>query len=165
MRNDMADIINEPAKRGSNFRSKKGDPLRKAGLEDQPSYESMKVRHSERHYGNYNLGPLQRWLKKQIGRPWNDVFSEACDQLRNKPNKGASRWCGRDLVDLVKREVEQNVKMIDGLPHVCGLWDKAWHEIGSYREELYVHPDTSLLQKHKMKERVEPKKERKFSSY
>jgi hypothetical protein len=31
---------------------------------------------------NENLAPLRRYLLKQIGRPWNKVFSEICQNLR-----------------------------------------------------------------------------------
>lgn len=30
---------------------------------------------------NENLNPLRRFLSKQVGRPWNDVYSEICTQL------------------------------------------------------------------------------------
>jgi hypothetical protein len=31
---------------------------------------------------NEHLGPLRRYLAKQVGRPWNKVYSEICENLR-----------------------------------------------------------------------------------
>ena len=32
-------------------------------------------------YLNENLAPLKRYLHKQVGRPWNKVYSEICEHL------------------------------------------------------------------------------------
>lgn len=44
---------------------------------------------------NENLNPLRRFLNKQIGRPWNDVYSEICD--------------GLDTGSTVKQHVRQHI--------------------------------------------------------
>jgi hypothetical protein len=53
---------------------------RRANLPDelQPKFEGIKRVHTQRKGQRDLLGPLSRWLHAQVGRPWNDVYSEAC---------------------------------------------------------------------------------------
>ncbi len=57
--------------------SKKG---RRANLSDEllPKFEGIKRPHRHRKGLTDLLGPLKRWLQAQVGRPWNDIYSEAC---------------------------------------------------------------------------------------
>lgn len=65
-------------------------------LEDLPVKLGMR-----RPYGYYgkelsdHLGPLRRYLRKQVGRPWNKVYSEICAELRR----------GHPLHDHLRRHV------------------------------------------------------------
>ena len=53
-------------------------------LEDLPTREGMRRRHNLYAQKNLsdNLAPLRRYLLRQVGRPWNKVFSEICQTLR-----------------------------------------------------------------------------------
>jgi hypothetical protein len=59
------------------------------------------------------INPLYRWLDKQVGRPWDKVWSEVCQTLKG----------GTTSLDHIKGHVESgvtqnhNIKMIDGFPH------------------------------------------------
>jgi hypothetical protein len=80
MRADMSRVIVERPRRGGVDR--RGRPLR---LDDLPQHESMRRRHriaGDRKELNENLGPLRRYLERQVGRPWNKVYSEIAARLR-----------------------------------------------------------------------------------
>jgi hypothetical protein len=71
----MAKIIVERSRHGGD--GGKSRPMKgwykNTPLEDRPTKEGMK-----RPYGwgkelNENLEPLKRYLRSQVGRPWNDV--------------------------------------------------------------------------------------------
>src|ERR1700736_4653085 len=50
-----------------------------------PSYEGMRRGHATRGGRkelNENLAPLRRYLERQVGRPWNKVYSEIARHLR-----------------------------------------------------------------------------------
>jgi hypothetical protein len=135
-------ICEEPRHGGS--RSKQN---RRANLPEEllPKFEGIKRVHSNHKSFGEHLGPLKRWLRSQVGRPWNDVYSEACDVI--KPDSVVRAHIKTHLLDFVLRDTF----MRDGevwcfqkyrwfgtneLP-VTALRDR-WHL-------FYVHPETGLL--------------------
>jgi hypothetical protein len=81
------------------------------------------------------LGPLQRFLRRSVGRPWNDVYSEMCASLDKR------KTTGQHIFDHVKDMVTANCFM-GANGKVCHLrWGRDQVEV----EELYVHPQTGLL--------------------
>ncbi|MGY3582304.1 hypothetical protein ACVIGB_000771 [Bradyrhizobium sp. USDA 4341] len=81
MRADMAKVIVERPRRHDGC-CRKG---RLVDLDDLPSRIGM--RRDRREHGgwkelNENLAPLRRFLHKQVGRRWNDVYSEIAANLR-----------------------------------------------------------------------------------
>src|SRR5258708_4981364 len=79
MRSDMSKVIVERPRRGGG-RDRKGRPERE--FEDTPSKQSMKRGHSDLKDLNENLAPLKRYLGRNVGRSWNKVFSEICENIR-----------------------------------------------------------------------------------
>lgn len=82
MRADMAKVIVErPRRQGWSTRA--GRQPRDSDL--LPSNEGMRAPHV-RHYGgkelNENLAPLLRFLNSRVGQPWDDVYSEICENIR-----------------------------------------------------------------------------------
>src|SRR5258708_15065697 len=81
MREDMAQVIVErPRLHGHN--SRKG---RDRDWDALPSQEGMRRPH--KLSGNWkelneNLAPLRRYLERQVGRPWDKVYSEIAERLR-----------------------------------------------------------------------------------
>lgn len=82
MRRDMSKVIVErPRRRGwdTHGRGRAQDP------DLQVSHEGMRAPYV-RHWGgkelNENLAPLLRFLGSRVGRVWNDVFSEICENIR-----------------------------------------------------------------------------------
>src|SRR5262245_8889655 len=73
MRDDMAKVIVErPRKKGCSSKKPKGylRRLRSYGEDGPPSREGIKARWQGRtKYLNEHLGPLRRYLDRQVGRP------------------------------------------------------------------------------------------------
>ena len=83
MRADMVKVIVERERRGGNrnyhwARSRK--KFKDKDIEEAITYESMNKRHSDRDGMrkelNENLNPLRNFLYRQVGRPWDKVYSE-----------------------------------------------------------------------------------------
>lgn len=77
----MAKVIVERPRHGSRLPTKgKGYNRRNARCvwEDRPKREGMKVRGGAGKSLNEHLAPLRRYLTKQVGRPWDNVFADVC---------------------------------------------------------------------------------------
>jgi hypothetical protein len=120
---------------------------RRANLSDEllPKFEGIKRPHQNRKGLTDLLGPLKRWLQSQVGRPWNDVYSEACAVI--KPDSVIRAHIKTHLLEFVERQTF----MRDG--KVCVL-ELGYHGRGvvplderRYRTNLFfVHPETGRLQ-------------------
>lgn len=78
MRSDMAKVIVERPRFGGSWSKEYPAP----DWDAQPRRESLRARWRSRKGLNENLAPLRRYLRKQVGRPWDDVYSEICANLR-----------------------------------------------------------------------------------
>jgi hypothetical protein len=81
-----------------------------------------------------NLSPLRRWLRSQLNQPWDIVYSEVCRKIETKT------LAGQHLLFHLLAMVERDVVIIDNIP--CSRRNR---QLGYWREELYVHPETGLL--------------------
>lgn len=85
MRSDMAKVIVERPRYGSRLSAKKKGYrkyLQKVGVESLPRHEPMKGRwHGMNKFFNEHLGPMQRFLRSRIGRPWNTIHQELCENI------------------------------------------------------------------------------------
>ena len=82
------------------------------------------------------LGPMRRYLQKQVGRPWNEIWSEICEDNQD--------FMGDHLKGHIQREVVTNCYFDeDGR-----IINKENHkEVGYYSSSLFfVHPETGLLE-------------------
>ena len=124
--------------------SKKG---RQANLSDEflPKFEGIRRPHRHRKGLTDLLGPLRRWLHSQVGRPWNDVYSEACAVI--KPDSVIRAHIKTHLLEFVER----HTFMHNG--KVCVL-DFGYRGRGivpldrqRHRSNLFfVHPETGFLE-------------------
>lgn len=154
MRADMAKVIVErPRKKARSCRKPKGyrRRLHRYGTDGPPAREGIKACWLGRtKILNEHLGPLRRYLDKQVGRPWDQVFSEICAHI---DRSSAVQDHVRDHVD---DYVNTHVILIDGVP--CR------GEGRSYGDPLdqfgyrpwYVCPRTGLLRRIKLKRRKPP---------
>jgi len=141
MRTDMHKVICEEPRHGSG----RDRQSRRANipLEDRPKFEGMMRPHVNRKWFGEHLGPLRRWLRSQVGRPWNDVYSEACKVI--KPDSVVRNHIKFHLLEMVER----NTFMHHGKVYVKGRW---WRQDGIIPVSdlrgasfSYVHPETGIL--------------------
>jgi hypothetical protein len=122
------------------FRSKQNGALTE--IDSGPKRESMRIAHSvAEHYKNYdrrNWSIIRRVLRANVGRPWDEVFSEICETVDNRTHEGHElRWWVENMY------VETHCQMIDGKIYsdrglsMVNHWGRC--------EEFYVHPETNLL--------------------
>ena len=85
MRKDMAKVIVERPRRGSRGPFKHG---RRKNIPLDALPTKTGIRRSEHGAGrelrelNEHLGPLKRYLRKQVGRRWDDVYRDISENLR-----------------------------------------------------------------------------------
>src|SRR6266545_4071579 len=142
MRNDMAKVVTEAPRRGHGNPSKKwGRRLNKNEFDLDDHGASRAPVAPRRQYG-WNpkefsdvLGPLRGYLRKQVGRPWDRVWSEITQTLDSRS------LTGRHIFDHIRWEVEQEAWSGDDgrLYH-----KRRWGSI-ELVDGLYVHPVTGLL--------------------
>ena len=91
---------------------------------------------------NENLAPLKRYLHKQVGRPWDKVFSEICATL--------------DTGSTVKQHVREHIEdfimvkvgvAADGSFYGSGHWGGKPLAPPMWWQELYVDPKDGLIKR------------------
>lgn len=88
---------------------------------------------------NENLSPLRRYLEKQVGRPWNKVYSEISTNLRVRSTVQMHvRDHLRDFVNLHPRIVYQSIWLRDGTRERV---ETGWPQL------LYVDPRDGILKR------------------
>lgn len=153
MREDMAKVIVErPRIKGRAWRRPKGYKrrLRRAGEDGGPIREGIKrpwAACGGKHL-NEHLGPLRRYLDKQVGRPWDKVFSEICAHIHRD---SAVQDHVRDHVD---QYVVTDVVVIDGVACHGGSDRRYGTPLSAWRGwGWYVCPRTRLLRRQERWER------------
>lgn len=102
--------------------------------EDLPLREPLRGRNRHRYLkeSHENRAPVGRYLERQVGRHWDEIFSEISASARHDKVNGRKLFYGLDI------EVERSVHFVN--ERAVGL---SGYEL--YNGELYVHPDTGLL--------------------
>jgi hypothetical protein len=157
MRADMAKVIVErPRIKSRAWKKPKGYQrrMRQYGDDGPPVREGMKsCWEGGTKELNEHLGPLRRYLDKQVGRPWDKVFSEICAHIdRNSAVQDHVR-------DHVEDYVATHVILTDGVP--CnGMggygYGKPLHQFR--HRPWYVCPRTGLLRRVKVASRKRPRR-------
>lgn len=102
---------------------------------------------------NENLSPLWHYLDSQVGRLWDDVYSEVCEHIN--PNSTVQQHILQHLFQHVDTDT---FLCVDG--HVYDSRDRIVDR-SSYRwSNLYVHPITGILCRAKRETREEAHKRR-----
>ncbi len=143
MRPDMFELLLERPRAYRGCRSRKAPPyprgsLRPRSIEDAPLTEAMGFAYRDRSL-NENLSPLERWLGRQVGRPWRLVYAEVSEHL--SPKNAVKMHVRDHLRDFVVT----CVTYVDGVLYGAGRYGFA--PVLSYRSRraLYVCPRTGLL--------------------
>jgi hypothetical protein len=145
MREDIAKVVVERPRTGGHY--KLSGPYRddfewrrlveEEREDDSPLGESIKLKYGwGRKSLNDFLSPLRGFLRKSVGRPWDDVYSEACQYL--KPVSVMQRHVLEHLNDYVEKHVirEPDGKVTDS----CGRPLRSFN-----RGTFYVDPDDGIL--------------------
>lgn len=138
MRTDMNKVIGDVYRHGSGIITKAGRPPRE--LDAMPARESMRSPYkggwgSGMKSSSCNVSPVRRFLDKQVGRPWNTVYSEICRTY------DARKPTNRQIYQLVDQLVtRQHLVVIDGK-----VMEALPYSTPSEPTGLYVHPVTGLL--------------------
>lgn len=141
MREDMPKRFLEPSsgKRGKFPRRSKKIIPDEEGNTSVP-LDGMKKIHcvvdpDNEKYTGTDFSLMRRFLRSRIGKSWNDVYSEICEQADYRSHSGhhLRQWISH-LVDL-------NCKIVDG--QVC---DERGVKTGCWWDQFYVHPETKTLE-------------------
>lgn len=106
MRSDISKVLVTTARYGSRMKNGEVRALRRERITedyDGPRRTSMKPSHHrycDRKQLNEYLNPLQRFLHKQVGRRWDDVYSEICEH--NSRNSAVGAHIYEHLFDYVE---------------------------------------------------------------
>lgn len=131
MREDMSRVIVERPR----IIESAGRKGRTSPFEQLPMQEGM--RRSQRERGGYkmlneNLAPLRRFLERQVGRPWDKVYSEIAERLR--VDNTVQQHVRDHLGDFVATRPRRGVS--------------GWHRRGGaslWHQPLYVDPCDGIL--------------------
>jgi hypothetical protein len=142
MRWDMAKVIVERPRYGSRLKAgkKKGyhKYLRRTGLENLPRREPMlgRWRGMQRSL-NEHLGPMKRFLRSRVGRPWNKVYQELCENV--SLDNAVQNHVLTHIFDYVHRRVEVRGE------HVIDTDGRGWWSRELRTGALYVCPRSGVL--------------------
>jgi hypothetical protein len=145
MRDDMKTVLTErPRTKSWAERRKTGRKIRPVDLDDdldiadeQSRLPSSRLRvygHDHKSFTDHIM-PLRRYLRAQVGRSWDDVWSELCTTLDRRSTTG------NHVFEHIRWEVETNTVLIDGT--VYEYLDGSGTPAKVYG--LYVHPVTRIL--------------------
>jgi hypothetical protein len=150
MRSDMAKVIVERPRHGSRQKARKGyrKQWQRFAPEDFPKREGVFAHKGRTKWFSERLGPLRKYLQKQVGRPWNMVFSEICEHLR------CDSVIQSHVRDHLLDFIIVNVIEIDGTPCYGDGRRYAKPLQFGYWTFLYVCPRTGLVR------RIKPAKQR-----
>jgi hypothetical protein len=134
MRPDMNRVVIERPRHGG-----KGSRLRRPRRLDEemevlPKLEGMKLAYTDRKKLSDLLGPLWRYLDKQIGRRWDDVWSEIANTLDFRS------VAGLHIKSHIVQHVELHAQFIDGVPYHLPIYGQF-----SKVDGLWVDPRDGIL--------------------
>lgn len=145
MRSDMSKVVIERPRCGHSDPSKKTKlRIKRHNIGDE--YEDSPTRlPASRGRGTKLLtdflNPLERFLRSNVGRPWDEVYSELCEHLDDR--KAIEIHVFEHLEDFV------DVKCFfgdNGLLYACGRYgEERLIESNRWRGSFYVHPVSKLL--------------------
>jgi hypothetical protein len=138
MREDMSRVIVERPRLGGG-RSRKGGAV---AFDDLPKHEGIRRRHvlsGDYKMLNENLSPLRRYLERQVGRPWNKIYSEIALHLR--VDNTVQQHVRDHLADFVAINPHRRSGRLFGLDGSKVCYDRLW------LEPFYVDPRDGLLKR------------------
>jgi hypothetical protein len=145
----MAKVIVERPRYGSRDQSlKKGyrKYLQKTRVDELPRNEPMLGRwQGMGKMLNEHLGPMRRFLRSNVGRPWNKIHQELCEHI------SFNNAVQAHVLEHIYQYVHKHVVYVGTESVIALCW---WGGTASLREgEMYVCPKTGLLKAARLKPR------------
>lgn len=142
MRSDMDKVIVERPRLGSRLPSRKKGyrkHIQSMPVEDLPRREPLLGRWKGRErYLNEHLGPMRRFLRSNVGRPWNNVHRDLCEHVSF--DNAVQAHVLSHIYDFVHRYV----KVVDSC-HVLDIEPWWWQGRRLSEGEMYICPSSGLL--------------------
>jgi len=85
-----------------------------------------------------NLAPLYRWLRSKVGQPWDDVYSQLCQQLDTKST------IGQHVLEHLWQTVERHVEIRNNQIYAKHKPNYPLTS-GQTHPKFYVHPETGIF--------------------
>ena len=154
MRSDMHKVIVErPRMLRSKWKNRKtalrlSEDQRAQAIGDAEDYDSGRARASSARHEkdlNENLAPLKRYLMRQVGRPWDKVYSEICRTIDTRSA------IGLHVLQHVGSFIALDTFIENG--RVC---ERSWRSVTEV-SGLYVHPVTRIIRLAKRRQ-TQPKR-------
>jgi hypothetical protein len=144
MRSDMPKVIVERPRIGLRKVSRGKSWDQNSSPDDLPTKEGMRFRHTvlgTRRELNENLAPLRRYLSRQVGRPWDKVYSEI------RAHIGAGSAVQLHVLQHLWQFVERYVTVGERGVVCAGplYFGRAPYSLRA--GELYIHPQTGRLER------------------
>jgi hypothetical protein len=141
MRPDMHKVVVERPR----WNPGPGKNGRRANLPNEllPKFEGMRRPYSMRKGFTDLLGPLRRWLRAQVGRPWDDVYSEACSVI--KPDSVIRAHIKTHLLEFVHRHTFIKNNEVWCFTNRWPSQELPLTAAASRWVPFYIHPLTRLL--------------------
>lgn len=140
MRADLHEVLIERPRSGHRRKTARGNKPRAADWIDEDSYaDSYRPRRLRTKYFDDLLSPLKRWLRSQVDRPWNKVWSELSTGIDSRSVVGGHLLDHVCSLVTIQTEYDSKRRAVMPQPHV-GFWKKRAPVVG-----LYVDPRSGLL--------------------
>lgn len=139
MRRDMSKVIVERPRRGGKYSKK----VHYRAKDELPKKEGMKRAYRDHKSLNENLAPLKRFFRSRVGKPWNKVFAEVCENIKT------TSTTQKHVRDHIKDLVAQDVLV---KPDKTIMMRSRWGYVHPLRDrDLYVCPKTHILKEYRAK--------------
>lgn len=136
MRPDMPKVLVERPRPPS--RVPRGRDGRKFRDQSDAVFLPMKAGYRDPKSLNENLRPLARYLERQVGRPWDKVYSEVCAVIDGR------NAVQRHILEHLNQYVAVHTRVVDGYLIDLG---RRLLGVGRIWQPLYVDPRTGLLRR------------------
>lgn len=153
MRKDMKKVLVLTGRHGGGPGDSKilrgKEKTRDKDFESAPKKEGMRQRATkaagyDRKTPDEYLNPLKRFLEKSVGRPWNKVYSEICENMDKRKATGLHIF--QHLYDMIETKAYKDPE--DGKYYVDGHFWHGRHEV--HPGELFVN-EAGIIQRKKGK--------------
>jgi hypothetical protein len=138
MRSDLHEVLIERPRSGmrrKTARDSKPKAREWTGSEDDFAHSYRPRRQRDKHFDDL-ISPLRRWLRHQVGRPWDTVWSELCRGIDTRS------VVGRHLLDHVRGEVSLDCYYDVSRRRFVAKHVRRGHDLV---DGLYVDPRHGLL--------------------